>query len=193
MIGLFDNTALQALENNKVPLALAVEIIYPMGPVRLHSGVGELVISGQTYKGTGALGTIAPIKQTSKSEPGRLNLSLSGLNPALLAEVLNTKCQGSPAKVWLAILDDDGQFTSAILLFSGKLSSQRLKIGKSAAISVELVDRLAEWSRKGTGRFSDASHVAVEPLDRFFRYVAQMAERPIYWGSEKQAPPFRYS
>lgn len=191
-VSLFDNAALQALENDSVPICLAAEILYPMGPVRLHSGVGDVVINGYTYKGTGDLGTISPVKQTSKSEPGRLDLSLSGLDPVLVAEVLNKRCQGSKAKVWLVVLDSDEQFVSAALLFTGRLSNQKLKIGKTAGISVELVDRLADWSRKGTDRFSDASHVARHPLDRFFRYVAQMAERPIYWGSEKNAPPFRF-
>lgn len=193
MISLFDNATLAALDGDNVPLCLAVEIIYPMGPVRVHSGVGDIVISGQTYKGVGALGGIDPVSQTSKTEPGRLRLSLSGLDGTLLQEVLNTRCQGSPAKVWLVVLDRDDLFVSATLLFSGRVSSQNLKYGRETSISIELVDRLADWSRKGTARFSDESQQSRHAGDRFFRYIAQMSEKPIYWGSDKTAAPFRYT
>ena len=193
MIQLFDDKTLVALDQDTVPACLAVEIHYPNGAVRVHSGVGDITVNGYSYKGVGALGGVDPVKQDSKTAPGRLNLSLTGLDGTLLTEVLNTKCQGSIAKVWLVVLDKDEIFVSATLLFSGRVSSQRIKYGKKAAITVELVDRLADWERGITDRFSDESHQARQPNDHFFRYITQMAEKPIYWGSDKNAPPFRYN
>jgi hypothetical protein len=193
MTALFDNATLAALEKDTVPLCLAVEIIYPMGPVRVHSGVGDILISGLTYKGVGGLGGIDPISQTSKTEPGRVNLSMTGLDATLMQEVINTRCQGSFAKIWLVVLDEQDVFLTATLLFSGRVSSQKLKYGADVSISIELVDRLADWSRKNTSRFSDENHKSRHPDDRFFRYVAQMSEKPIYWGSDKTAAPFRYN
>lgn len=193
MISLFDTKAIAALEHDNVPLCLAVEIHYPNGAVRVHSGVGDVDINGYSYKGVGVLGGVDPVKQTSKTEPGRLSLSLSGLDGTLLAEVLNTKCQGSVAKVWLVVFNNDEIAVSSTLLFSGKVSSQKIKYSQQAVISVELVDRFADWSRPITDRFSDESHRARQPSDYFFRFISQMSEKPIYWGSEKSAPPFRYN
>ncbi|MEQ4986178.1 hypothetical protein ABN080_01680 [Proteus sp. fly-1089] len=41
-------------------------------------------------------------------------------------------------------------------------------------------------------RFTDESWSSRRQGDRIFRYVAQMAERAIYWGSKKDAPAFIY-
>jgi hypothetical protein len=59
-------------------------------------------------------------------------------------------------------------------------------------ITVPLIDRMAEWQRTGTERWTDENHRARHGDDRFFYAVAQMSEWPIYWGSKKDAPSFTY-
>lgn len=188
-----DPALLAELGKDSVNLALAVSIDYPtLGPVRAHSGVGDLSIAGEIYTGVGQLGEISPVNQGSESQPGELTLTLSGLDGSLLTEVMNTRCQGAKIKVWLVVLNDDHQAQGAALLFTGRLSTQRIAHGETSTIEVTAVDRMADWQRGSADRFSDESHQQRHPGDRFFRYVSQMVERPIYWGSKKDAPGFRY-
>lgn len=188
-----DAALLDQLNQDSVNLALAVSIDYPvLGMVRTHSGVGDLEISGHMYSGVGQLGEVSPVSQGSESQPGELTLTLSGLDGSLLTEVMNTRCQGAKIKVWLVVLNDDHQAQGAALLFTGRLSTQRIAHGETSTIEVVAVDRMADWQRVSADRFSDESHQQRHPGDRLFRYVSQMVERPIYWGSNKDAPGFRY-
>lgn len=192
MASLFSNTILSEMDRDNPRLIIAVEILYKSAPVRAHTSTGDAVIDGHIYTGVGALGGIDPVKQSSNNGPASLNLSLTGLDPTLVAETLNERTSGSKVKIMLCSLNDDMQVTSASIIFAGRVSTQRFAYGQEMSIEVEVVDRLADWQRKGSRRFDQESHTNEQPGDDFFRFVAQMSEKAIYWGSSKDAPGFKY-
>jgi hypothetical protein len=189
---LFSTTILDEMQRDNPRLVIAVEILYKNAPVRAHTGVGEIVIDGQTYIGVGSLGGIDPVKQSANNGPSTMNLSMSGLDPTLVAETLNQRTQGSKVKIIICSLDDDLQVTSSSIMLSGRVSTQRFAYGQEMSVEVEIVDRLADWQRKGARRFDQESHKAEQPDDDFFQAVAQMSERALYWGSERDGPRFSY-
>lgn len=190
---LFSNIIIDEMNSDSPRLVIAVEILYKSAPLRAHTGVGEIVIDGQTYIGVGGLGSIDPVKQSSNNGPSTMNLSMSGLDPALVAETLNERTQGSKVKLIICSLDDDLQVTSASILLSGRVSTQRFAYGAEMSVEVEIVDRLADWQRKGSRRFDQESHTSEQPGDDFFQYVPQMSEASIFWGSKKDSPGFKYN
>lgn len=192
MTQLFSNSILAELEKDTPRLVVAVEILYTSTPVRAHTGVGTYVIDGQDYIGVGQLGDISAIPQTSKSSPSNVDLTMSGLDPTLVAQTLNERSQGRKAKIMLCSIGEDESITSVSVLFSGRVSSQTYTYGKKTSVVVQLVDRFADWERAGTKRFDYESHLARYPGDRIFKYLSQMASLPIYWGSKKDAPSFNY-
>lgn len=189
---LFTNTILTEMERDNPRLIIAVEILYKSAPVRAHTGVGEVVIDGQTYIGVGTLGAIDPIKQSSNNGPSTMNLSMSGLDPTLVAETLNQRTQGSKVKIMICALDDDMRVTSASIMLAGRVSTQRFAYGAEMSVEVEIVDRLADWQRKGSRRFDHESHIVEQPGDKFFQYMSQMSEASLYWGSSRDAPTMAY-
>lgn len=193
MIQLFSNDIITELNKDVPRVVMAVEILYKNAPVRAHTGFGEKVIDGQTYYGVGTLGSIDAIPQTSKTSPSQLSLQLSGLDPTLVAETLNQRTQGSKVKIMICSLDDDDNIASASIVFSGRVSTQRFSYDKSMAVQVDVVDRLADWQRKGSLRFDFESHRSRNNGDEFFVYLAQMSEKPIYWGSKKDSPGMNYN
>lgn len=192
MASLFTNTIIDEMNSDNPRLLIAVEILYKSAPLRVHTGTGDIVIDGQTYLGVGTLGGIDPIKQSANNGPSTMNLSMSGLDPTLVAETLNERTQGSKVKVMICSLDDEFRVTSASIMLSGRVSTQRFAYGAEMSVEVEVIDRLADWQRKGARRFDNESHQVEQPGDEFFVYMAQMAEKPIYWGSKKDAPSFNY-
>lgn len=192
MTQLYSNAIIEEMNRDNPRLVIAVEILYKTAPVRAHTGFGDIVIDGQTYIGVGQLGEIGVSPQTSNNGPSTMSLSMSGLDPTLVAGTLNERAQGSKVKVMVCSLDDDMRVTGAAITFSGRVSTQRFAYGKEMTVEVEVVDRLADWQRKGSLRFDNESHQSIHPGDEFFVYTAQMAEKPIYWGSSKDAPGMRY-
>ena len=79
------------------------------------------------------------------------------------------------------------------IIYVGKISQPALSAGGTCAISYNVGNIFQEWSKSKPYRFTDESHVKDHPGDRIFRYVGQMSERSIYWGSKKDAPGFTYS
>jgi hypothetical protein len=192
-VQLFSNTIIDEMNSDTPRLVIAVEILYKSAPVRAHTGVGFITIDGRTYIGVGSLGAIDPVRQTANNGPSTMNISMSGLDPTLVSETLNERTQGSKVKMMICALDDDLQVTSASILLAGRVSTQRFAYGSEMSVEVEVVDRLADWQRKGSRRFDPESHKAEQPGDDFFQATAQMSERAIYWGSSKDAPGFNYN
>ncbi|MCE2597196.1 hypothetical protein K6Y31_20695 [Motilimonas cestriensis] len=161
------------------------------GGVWLHSGLGDLVFEGVTYRGVGNLGAISRAKESGQIAPHTLTLTLSGLDQTQLAEVLQDKSIGRPAKITLGLLDDSNQIMDSSVLFAGRIASAPIRSGTENAVSVRLISRLADWDKGGNQRYNNANHQQRHPGDTLFQYVAAMAERPIYWGSKKDAAPLK--
>ncbi len=99
------------------------------------------------------------------------------------------------AKIIFVVFDEAGNY-AADILFSGRMDAPKFSFAGNGqdgnTITVPVIDRMAEWSRTGTERWTDENHRARHQGDRFFYAIAQMSEWPIYWGAAKDAPTFTY-
>lgn len=188
----FSDKMIDYLSRSSVTTVTAFRLDLVSGVACGHTGVGPLVIDGETYLGVGTFGRIEEVTEQNGTSPSQLQLQLSGFETALTADFLNERCRGRSANVILVALDDDGQIGAADLIYSGEIASANVACGRQNAISVTLTNRFERWQMALPNRFNDESHQVRAPSDRFFRYVAQMADRSIYWGSKKDAPVFFY-
>lgn len=188
----FSDSMIDFLSRPNVTTVTAFRLDLISGVVCAHTGVGPLVIDGETYLGVGIFGQIEEVTEQNGTSPSQLQLQVSGFETSLTATFLNERCRGRSAKVILVAIDDDGQIGAADLIYSGEIASANIESGGQNAISVTLTNRFERWQMALPNRFNDESHQVRAPGDRFFRYVAQMADRSIYWGSKKDAPVFVY-
>ncbi|MGJ8518439.1 hypothetical protein LMG33810_002813 [Carnimonas sp. LMG 33810] len=193
----FGEAVLNLMMRDHVTIMLAVELDFKEGPARAHTGMGELVIDGEVYYGVGAYGSIETVSESANStSPMSVQLSLSGLDRELVAGTIVDRCRGRRGRLMLVALADDGSY-AADVLFDGSMDAANLSAGGNAeqnTISVRLTDRMAQWQRPGTEIWSDESHRSRHgDDDRFFRYIGQMDNRPIYWGAKRDAPSFKYN
>ncbi len=192
-VSLFPERLIEEINKPNPRLVYAVRIAYNT-PVLAHTGVGDLIINGETYFGVGNLGSIDAITDDNTTSPSQLSLTLSGLDSTLLSQTLNERNNNKAARIMLVALDEDERAASAALIFTGKTTRQVYNHNRAeASVEVTLADRLVDWSRSATDRFTDESHRAAPRSlgDRILRFVLQMVERPIYWGSSKDAEAFR--
>lgn len=193
MITGLDPAVAAALSQPGVTALYALRLDLPSGISRMHSGLGELVIGGEIYYGVGTLGTVSAQREQLSTSPTKLNVTLSGIDTSLLATIIREHCVGSLARLYLVVLDASGAPLNAVLQFKGRIESTPVRAGKNNAIQLAISNIFEEWRHGLPLRATDESHQRIAPGDRFFRYVTQMTDREIHWGSKKDAPGFRYS
>lgn len=186
----FDEAFLDALNQPDVTMALAVKVEFASGVSRVHSGTGTLTIAGETYYGVGALGEISAAKEEHTTSPTQVTMALNALDTSLLATTLNERCINRPVTIMAVVYNELGQSVGANVLFKGKIARTAVTAGDTNSIGYTVSNIFEDWKYGDPWRFTQESHSAQYPGDDIFQYVAQMSERPIYWGSEKDAQPF---
>lgn len=179
--------------NDDCYLVVAAKLDLKSGVTCVHTGTGNLIIAGEVYQGVGQFGAVESVKEGLSTSPTQLLLSLSGFDSKLVGEVLNERSRGRDVRLMLVAIDEDnGQLILADVIFAGQIANLSVTTGDENAIGLTVSNRFERWSLGLPDRFTDESWSKRHNGDRIFRYVAQMAERSIYWGSKKDAPSFIY-
>lgn len=189
----FSDQMLVAMEQPNVSMVLAAEIDFPSGVTRVHTGTGVVIIDGKTFLGVGTLGDVGSVTEENSTSSSTMSMALSGLDMSIVGETLNEECVGRTVIAYLAVMNEQGQVASANVLFEGFITDTAMEAGSNNALSYVIANIFERWSMGLPDRYTDESQQRLYPGDRFFRYVPQMAERSIYWGSKKDAPAFIYS
>lgn len=173
-----------ALTASHVPLCAFVELVFPSGTLRFTNAGHALQWDGETWLGAGNLARIEPITEVASPQAAALNVQFSGLDPAYVTAILDDHYQGSPARVWIATLDDEMQIEGEpILVFTGRMDEPLVTVGRTAEIQLSLENRFADWDRPRLRMYSDADQQSRHPGDKMFEYVASMESTSIVWGT----------
>ncbi|MDM3583926.1 hypothetical protein [Proteus mirabilis] len=187
----FSNGMVKAI-NEGYYLVVASRLDLKSGVVRAHTGVGNIIIAGEIYQGVGQFGAIESVGENMTTSPQQLIMKLSGFDSSLIGEVMNERVRGRNAQLMLVALNEEAKPALAEVLFAGQISTIGVTTGEENEIAITVSNRFERWSYGLPDRFTDESWSKRKKGDRIFRYVAQMADRAIYWGSKKNAPAFIY-
>ena len=180
------------LASGHVEMGFAVSILAPSAQVRVHTGVGEVVIGGHVYLGLGSLGSISPSKANGGTSPYDITLSLALIDSSMLALALNERMVDSLVRIIMFTYGDDGKVKNTAVTFAGKITSSSAVTGDENTVNYSCANELEGWQQACSWRYTEDSHLLRYPDDHCFRYVGEMSERTIMWGSKSDAPPFIY-
>lgn len=166
-----------------------VQLNWPTGTVYAWSGYGNISWNAQTWIGTGNLGGISNIRESSDGSANGITVSLSGIPSAELARALEDDSQGQPAKVYFGILSSSGAFTvDPYLIFDGAIDvCPVLDNGDTATIYIQIEKELIDTRTRGR-RYTHEDQQIDHPGDLGFQYVAGLAAKEITWGTAKIRP-----
>lgn len=188
MIRTNDSKFRGALSADDVTILPIVHLDFKDDPVYGWGGIGELVWDSKTWLGVGNMAEISRIKTDSKGAIPSLDLSLLGIEPAMLAIAEQNKYRGRRARLWLGCFNDAMQLIgSPVLYFAGEISNMSLVDGRDRRIRVTIDSRMALLKQNKPRYRTDEDQQRRSAGDRFFSFVPSLGNRTLYWGLKTPA------
>jgi len=171
-----------ALDESNIPLAIFAELDFESGVTRWHSGTGQVNWNGEVWVGAGDQGEISEIQEGDELQSSDIQLGLNGVDPVIIGKALSENFQGRPAKIWLGVLDSDYQIVGEpVGPFSGTMDTMDGEVGESGKIILTIKNRLADWERSKTRRYTNEDQQSEYPGDLGMEFVSQMVEKELVW------------
>src|SRR5439155_17382587 len=94
-----------ALESGIVRPLFFVEAWFTTGALYMWNGAGSVSWNGHTWQGIGAFGSISSIEEGTAVEAKGISISLTGINPDLITDVMQEFAVALPVNIWLGLTD----------------------------------------------------------------------------------------
>lgn len=159
---------------------LLVEMDFASGIVRAHTGAGDFIWNGNTFKGVGLLGKISDWQEGEQLQAYGITMELSGVDAAAVSVSLNEHYQGRALKIWLAFLDENTRLAGdPVGPWRWRMDTMDGEFGKTAVVTLSAASRMVEWEKSRTRRYTDADQRAEHPDDYGCEFVSAAAEKEI--------------
>lgn len=166
--------------------AIFFSATFATGPVYVWTGSGSIVWNGHTWIGIGTLGKISTIEEGTDVQARGVTVSLSGIDPTWLSDVLSEFKLGDPVTIWLGLFGGSplALLADPIVSFSGRIDKPSIDVdGQSAVISINLENRLLDMNVSVAFRYTNQQQQYDYPGDRGMEFVAGLQLRTIYFGA----------
>ena len=172
----------------------AIKLAFDSGDVRVWTGYNDITIASETYIGGGQLLSISPIQETVEIAARGVNMSLNGINSSLVSVALTESYQGRSAKVYLGVISSGAVVSDPYLVFDGRMDVMTIEdAGETANISLSAESRLIDLERARVRRYTDNDQQNQFAGDTGLRFVADLQDKEIAWGSGKDDSSFDFS
>jgi hypothetical protein len=169
--------------SDSFPPAFFVELDWPSGTVRAWGGYGDIVWGGNTWIGTGHLGEIGDVAESTDRKANGVPVRLSGIPSEEIAEAMAGDAQMRPGRIYLGALQADGTLVSdPLCIFDGLINYCVIDDdGKTSTVTVQL-DKEGIAKKSEPRRYSHEDQQIDFPGDLFFEYLAGNIGKDFPWG-----------
>lgn len=162
---------------------MLVRLDFANQPVLAHTSLGDLAAMGETYKGVGNLGGLSALKEGTQARSYGAQLTLSGLDPALVATVQVEHYRGRDERIYIGLLNENHQLIGTPSQeWRGRMDYCDISLGETASITLNAESRLADCDRPRVRRYTHEDQQDLYPGDMGFEFVAAMVNKDIVWG-----------
>jgi hypothetical protein len=171
--------------------AIFVMATFKTGPVYLWTGLGSVVWNGNTWLGIGTLGKVSTIEEGSTVQARGITLSLSGIDPAWLSNVLSEYQLGAAVAAYVGFFGGSplALLATPVPIWVGRMDQPTIDMqAATASISINCENRRVEMKNSVQRRRTNDDQQLVAPGDLGLAFVAGIQERQIYWGAVNSNP-----
>jgi hypothetical protein len=175
-------------------VALA-DLDFASGAVRVHMGVGDIVLNGLTYSGMGEFASLSEISERPDARDfSQVSVGLKGVDPALLAKVpTRSDYVGRFASITLVAFDPNTYQPITPLeaaLFEGFMDVMTFERQAGAANITLTLKHFDSLYAQSIGLWNTPEHQKAEyPGDTAFDLIATLQDKEIRWGNESVRTP----
>jgi hypothetical protein len=174
-----------ALQQPSAQIAIAVDIDFPSGHVRLHDGCGPLSIGGNAYEGTGKVQLLDKIEESLDVIAKPVSCVLSGVDADLITKARAGGYQGRSITFYLCIfnLDTGALIDTPEIAWEGRMDSISIRLAQGeASITLNCEHRLRREPR--IARYTNQDQQLAYSGDRFFDQVPNIQGFRNKWGQK---------
>jgi len=166
---------------------------FASGVKRFHTEIGPRIavhpiFGSETYLGVGSFGGMtSDVKETISLSHASLQLSLTGVDPALISDALTDDYHRRDVDLMIGLDDVNGVLVDdPVLLWSGFMDHAIINLGEqSAEMTLVCEDRSTNLRGRCDLRFTDEDMQAVHTGDRIAEYAYRMVDLQIKWGGDQ--------
>ena len=171
----------------------AIKMNFTSGTLLLATTYSDLVISGETYLGTGNILNISPITETADTRATGVEIVLSGLDTSILSAGLTEDTQGMIVEIYFGVMtttsNADAIVDTPYQIFSGFIDSMVLEeSGDSSTLTFTVENKLVTLERPKDRRYTDQDQQNLFIGDKGCEFVTSLQDKSVAWGAGVQLP-----
>ena len=161
-----------------------VKLELDSGTLYLHNSIGTVTWDSQDWLGLGDFGGINSVQESNTLSAYEVEMVLSGLDSALMDEVLNQPYYLRPVTVYMGAFDtaDFTLVSDPTVLWEGAIDSARAVLGGSNSIVLSCESEFMALDKSNGALFSDSDLQKRYPGDKFLRWASATEDVEIRWG-----------
>jgi len=178
-----DSSLDTALSADTVRIFFAMKAEFAGGTARFWSGIGDKTIESETYLGAGDIIAFAPITETPELEANGVNVTINGIDSALIATALTDNYQGRNLTLFVGALDENFSVIATYTLFKGLMDTMTISDdGNFSNISIMCENILIGMNRAKHSRYTNQEQLGLFSGDRGFGFIDTLQDKTISWG-----------
>lgn len=175
---------IDALESPTPKLAYLINLDFQITSIYWWTGRGDILHSGNTYKGVEYLEIPEFSGETAELEATKLTLNLIGISTELRSLILNNFDHSLRVGFFLAAFDSNGQIVSnPYQIFSGFFDTcDFVDSPNSMNVQLVFVNAYARLFQNEESRYTNESQQNVYPGDLGFAFIPSLEKWSGFWG-----------
>ena len=176
------------LSSEAVVPFFAVSVTFVSQTFYLWSGPWPLSWNGQTWTGTGDVGQIGAVAESSEVKATGTTITLSGVDQAILQECLDDVWLGAPCTIYFGALNSATMQPAGTpySMYVGMVDQPTVNYGigdNACSISLAIESNMLRLSTGAQRHYTSADQRLRFPKDTFFFAVESLNDQALDWGS----------
>ena len=184
-----DDFIAKMLEDGVI-VGYAGEFKFPSETLRNHTGIGNILLNGDTYYGVGEFGRLSSVENVGDANPATVEVGLSGIPGTVFNLVMHGNIRGSEVTIYKVLFDKNGQVSAAAPMIIGQVTGYSHTFEETGEFAIQVADEFNLYERPLQKFYTHNSWLADNPGDNFWQWVAQMSGKEIHWGAEQDGAKF---